>query len=129
MRILGKTDNEIYINDKVSGDVLEIKYRRPTTEEIVEYHAGLYENKNGEVKINHRARIQGALAVITGIGEKCFADVDGKAIHSDKGHEDYAENWKELLEKHASDILFLVALQVFESTKIIDKGELPLLKK
>lgn len=118
MRVLSNQDNRFTVFDGVSNTKVTLFYRVPNTEEIIDYHSKLYTRTNNKVEFNQKTRINGALKVITGIGDKCFGDEEGKAISHNLDSPDYNKDWKELLEKYASDILLLLGIQVFETTRV-----------
>lgn len=120
MRILLEEKNELRLIDKLSGTVLVVFYRMPTTQERLAYENGSFLRKGGKVvnKVGPTRRKFGLL-IITGIGEDCFGKViDGKAvpISSDPESEHYDKDWKASMEASASDVLEIMAARVFEAS-------------
>jgi len=122
MRDLEITDkNEITVYDTRSGTEIKLYYRNPTTQEEVAYQTKLYSRKGKKLIINPRVRVEMGLSILTGFREGDFS-FQKKPISSDPASPNYQENWKELLEKAASDIISAFALAVFAGSRI-DTGE------
>ncbi|HQP30841.1 MAG TPA: hypothetical protein PLB81_05895 [Deltaproteobacteria bacterium] len=103
--------------DKISGGTIKFFYARPGTEQRVAYQGALASTdaKLSEVRIEH------ALGILTGIRDGDFTvpaspepDAPSLPVSSDPESADYRENWKDLLQVYASDLLEILAIHAFE---------------
>jgi len=71
MRDLAKTDkNVLTINDTISGDKIELYYRLPTTEEMVDYQSHMFRRQGKKLLINaFETRLNYGLKILTGFRE------------------------------------------------------------
>ncbi len=127
-RLLGNKDNTINLQDNISGSELEIYYRNPTTRERQGYQNAAYPRKRNKIKnCQIEARLNYGLRIITGFRVGDFViEMDGeeKVISSRVGDVGYCEDWKDLLERYASDVVMIVAAQVFDApTTVVDSDE------
>lgn len=113
MRVLGSKQNTLKLNDNISGSELELYYRQPSTKERQAYQAQAFPRKGSKVKVNLVAtQIKFGKRIITGFEEGNFGMIeDGKTVvfSADPDSKNYRKDWKDLLEKHASDILMILA--------------------
>ena len=103
--------------DKISGSTITFSYRLPTTEERAGYENELWtkDEKTGEIKDQVRAtRRKYGLIILTGITDGDFEDAAGKPISSTPESEHYREDWADLVERYAGDLLELLSIHVFE---------------
>jgi len=108
--LLNAKQNMIQINSNLSGDVVKIIYRNPSTEERTAYRMKKYERVGNEVKVNiSEARIAFAKKVITDV-ENIQYDNGAEIVTVSKN----LENWKELLEKFVPHLLELCAAKIFD---------------
>jgi len=117
--------NELRIDDAISGDVITLYYRLPTTEERTKYSRGLFTRERNKVKSTvAEARQKWGKAIMTGFKDGDFARVvDGRKVFysSDPASPDYDPKWKETICTWASDLVEFLALTVFEgNTREID---------
>lgn len=135
MRVLSNKDNQITFFDAASNSRLIMFHRVPNTQEIVEYNKNIYKREKNKLEINTEARIDAALNILTGIGDNCFADQDNKPISHKPDSPDFNPAWKSLLKEYAPDILILLAIQSFETSRVVpndteqESSEDPLSKK
>lgn len=126
-RILGAERNTLKVFDRISGTELEIYYREPTTEERAVYSNQTISRKGRKVKVQvGETRQKFGVRIMSGFRDGDFvAPKDGKPvpIASDKDSPNYAENWKDLVLKHASDIIELLAAHVFEGSAEVEDGD------
>lgn len=121
MRICAKDAvNTLRLEDALSGSMLEIYYRLPTTEERQGCLSDQLRKEDGEV-INDfvASRVKYGLRIITGFRAGDFGRMeDGKAVPmaSDSGHEHYYADWKDALAEGAGDVLLRLASHVFDSS-------------
>lgn len=127
MRVLGSKQNTLKLNDNISGSELELYYRQPSTKERQAYQAQAFPRKGSKVKVNLVAtQIKFGKRIITGFEEGNFGMIeDGKTVvfSADPDSKNYRKDWKDLLEKHASDILMILAAQVFDAPTEIDEPD------
>lgn len=129
-RIMDDGVNTLKIWDNISGSELEVQYRTPTTEE---YNAFLNESiKRKRNKVLFRtaqARLKFGLKILTGIREGDFmVKKKGKLVPlvSDPESRGYDPEWKQKMEKHAADIVALLAVHVFENpAEAVDDADEP----
>jgi hypothetical protein len=118
MRDLQVSDkNVLEIFDTRSGTEMEIYYRTPTSKEEALYQARLVKRKGRKVILmTHATRVKFGRKIITGFKEGDFG-IEGKPFSTDPESAIFREDWKELLEKTASDILNTLAFVVFEGAR------------
>lgn len=115
--------NLLKINDAVSGTKIELEYRMPTTQEMVQYQARQVHRANGKVILRpFETRLDYGIKILTGIRDGDFG-YEGKPISCNPTSADYKENWKELLKESAADIVTTLAITVFEGARV-DTGEI-----
>lgn len=111
------------INDAVSGTKIELAYRMPTTQEMVQYQARQVHRVGGKVVLKpFETRLNYGIKILTAIRDGDFG-YDGKPISCNPQSADYKENWKELLRESAADIITTLAVTVFEGARV-DTGEI-----
>jgi len=124
MRDLSAQKNIVEIQDGISGDVHEMHYRPPTTEEIAAYQNGLFERRGRKLRSRiTENRLKYGARILTGFKKGTFG-CDGRPFASDPADPDYREDWKEQLVKNAPDVVCAVALVAFESTGVSREAEL-----
>ncbi len=111
--------NELLLQDNISGDVLGILYRSPTTSERQTYINKRSVRKGKKYIDNSIAcRVAGGKQIITGLREGDFERKDEAGnyvpISTDKNSPHYYEDWPDWMETHCSDILTALAIRVFE---------------
>lgn len=123
MRDFAAERNVLEIQDGISGDVHEIYYRMPSNEERAAYQNGAFERRGNRIKSRlFENRLKFGARLITGF-RKGTIGIDGKAFSSDSSDPDYRQDWKELLVRHAGDIVASVAAGVFENTGTAREAE------
>ncbi len=128
MRALSDAPCAMTFNDKISGDQITLFYRMPTSEEQIEYDNSLVERKRNKiVSKTGEIRQRYGRKILTGIGEGSFG-VPGKngklvPLSSDPEQKGYKEDWKKLVEKHAPDVVSMLAFVVFEQSLERDDPE------
>jgi hypothetical protein len=124
MRILGpNTKNELVIEDAPSNSTITYYWRNPTDAERIRYSNELYTREKNKadkevIMMHPEVRRDYGLKVLTGFKYGDFGDENGKPISSDETHGNYRKDWKELILANAPEHLPLIAMHVFESTKI-----------
>ncbi|HNR12063.1 MAG TPA: hypothetical protein PKM59_01985 [Thermodesulfobacteriota bacterium] len=110
--------NELRINDSVSGDVITLFYRIPTTEERVAYQKAMFARKRNKVETHiPETRQKYGKKILTGFKEGDFYKLDGDKkvfFSSDPASPNYDPDWMNLICTYAMDLLEFMALQVFE---------------
>lgn len=119
------TKNSFTVLDMVTGEKVTLYHRMPATEERVGYATGCWE-RDGDKLVNRvaEARAQYGLAILTGFQDGYFMDGE-KFISSDPAHPDYAENWKELFEETAGDLLIALGMRVFDGITALQLAAAP----
>lgn len=118
-RRLGDELNEMRFQDNLSASEIVLYYRMPTTQERIAYTNESYQRK-GKKLINRsvETRLKFGLKILVGFREGDFERrVDGKWVPmSSDGppSENYYPEWKEHVEKYASDLVEHLAMRVFD---------------
>ncbi len=121
-RILGEERQLLAVADPVSGSVVTLYYRRPTSEERVAYQLSAYRLEGGQRRFClGETRVKFGLEILTGFGAGDFLlQEDGTSVPLDpERHPD----WKARLAEHAPDLVSYLAQQVFEGLRVVDRGE------
>lgn len=118
MRDLAKSDtHKCVIQDAISGSELELYYRMPATQEMVQYQSKLFKRQGKKIFINaFETRLEMGLKILTGFRDGDFG-IAGKPISSNPASINYHEDWKELLRETAADIVTAFAFTVFEGAR------------
>jgi len=117
-RRLGDELNEMRFQDNLSDTEIVLFFRMPTTKERIAYTNEAYQRKGRKV-INRtvETRMKYGLKILEGFREGDFERKIGavwKPIASDKASENFIPEWKEHIEKYASDLVEHLALRVFD---------------
>ena len=118
-RRLGDDLNEMRFQDNLSGSEIVLYYRMPTTKERVAYTNESYQRK-GRKLINRsvETRLKFGLKILMGFREGDFErKVGGKWVPMSSdgpASENYYPEWKEHIEKYASDLVEHLAMRVFD---------------
>ena len=116
-RVLGEERHSLRVQDPVSGSVITLYYRRPTSEERVAYQLSAYRIEDGERRFClAETRLKFGLEILTGFGEGDFQiREDGREAPLDPvRHPD----WQERLAADAPDLISYLAQQVFEGLRV-----------
>ncbi len=123
MRDFAAERNILDIQDGITGEVHEIWYRMPTNEERAAYQNGVFERRGQRIKSRiFENRLKFGSRIITGFTRGTLG-IDGKLFSSDPNDPDFRQDWKDLLVRHAGDIVASVAASVFEATGAAREGE------
>jgi hypothetical protein len=123
-RIIGEgVINEFNLRDPISGDVLTLYFRFPTTEERQAYMSAMFERDENKIRFKiSEARQEFGLKILTGIKKGSFILVENgrpeKQISSDPKDPDYLKNWRELVAKQGIDVVEEMAAHVFEGHRV-----------
>lgn len=115
-RVLGEEQHTLKVQDPVSGSVITLHYRRPTSEERVAYQLAAYRIEGGERRFClGETRLKFGLEILTGFGPGDFQvrEDGGEAPLDPEQHPD----WKARLAEHAPDLVAYLAQQVFEGLR------------
>ena len=118
-RIMDDSLNTLKMWDNISNSELEVQYRSPTTEERTAFSNESIQRKRNKLLFRTaQTRQKFGLKILAGIREGDFIVKKGgkdMPLASDPKSPNYDENWKEIMMKHASDIIELLAGHVFEN--------------
>ena len=116
-RILGEPRHTLAIQDPVSGSVVTLYYRGPTSEERVAYQLSAFRFEGGERRFClGETRLKFGLEILTGFGEGDFQiREDGQEVPLDPARH---PDWRERLAEHAPDLVAYLAQQVFEGLRL-----------
>ena len=121
-RILGEQRHILAIQDPVSGSVINLYYRRPTSEERVAYQLSAFRLEGGERRFClGETRLKFGLEILTGFGPGDFVmHAEGEETPLDPTRH---PDWKERLACDAPDLLSYLAQQVFEGMRVVAQRE------
>ena len=116
-RVLGEERHTLRVQDPVSGSVITLYYRRPSSEERVAYQLSAYRFEEGERRFClGETRLKFGLEILTGFGEGDFqVREDGQEAPLDPIRQ---PDWKARLAEHAPDLVSYLAQQVFEGLRV-----------
>ncbi len=124
MRDFAAERNVLEIRDGTSGDLHEIYYRMPTNEERAAYQNGAFERHGQKLRPRiFENRLKFGVRIITGF-KKGTLGVGGKTFSSEPDDPDFRQDWKDLLLRHAGDVVASVSVAVFESTGPVREADL-----
>jgi len=119
MRDLNAKRNILTIRDSASGDEHELYYRTPTNAEVVGYMTSqVKRNGNQLIQSMYETRLKFGALILEGFKKGTFG-CDGTAFSSDPKDIDFCPEWKDLLIKHAGDVVSTVAFHAFEGTQVV----------
>jgi hypothetical protein len=121
-RILGEKRQSMAIHDPVSGSVITLYFRPPTSEERVSYQLSAFHLENGERRYRlGETRLQFGAEILLGFapGEFVVAEGDGVMDLDPERHPD----WKARLVAQAPDLVSYLGQQVFEGWRVAGRGE------
>jgi hypothetical protein len=121
-RILGEERHTLKIQDPVSGSVITLYYRRPTSEERVAYQVSAYQIEGGERRFRlGETRLKFGLEILQGFETGGFLiQEDGRQAPLDPARH---ADWKDRLLEHAPDLVSYLAQQVFEGLRVLNRGD------
>ncbi len=127
-RRLGAEQNEMRFKDNLSGSDIVLIYRMPTTQERVAYTNESFQRKaNKVVQKTVQTRQKFGAKILAGFRDGDFEikGPDGKwmPIASDPKSEHFYEGWKAHVEQHASDLVELLAIRVFDVPVVAQEAE------
>ena len=106
--------NELVIYDSISQADITFYYRMPTNTERIQFDADSFTGKGKKVKPQSAyAQMKYGARILTGIKDGDFSK-DGKNISSEKDSPDFVENWKELVQAAAGDLVQLLGRTIFQ---------------
>ncbi len=121
-RILGEERQVMAVQDPVSGSVVTLYYRLPTSEERVAYQLSAYRLEGGERRFSlGETRLKFGAEILAGFGPGDFLVTEaGQTAPLDpERHPD----WRERLTVEAPDLVSYLAQQVFEGVRQVKAGE------
>lgn len=125
-RILGTERCVLRLLDNLSGSHIEFGYRPPTTKERAAYTNEQVQRRGNRLRtLLGEARQRYGLRILLDIRDGDFMIMDkGKAVPLScrPGSEGYREDWKDQVLEHASDLVEILAAQVFEGSAMVDEG-------
>ena len=117
MRILN-AERTLLLEDIASNTSILLSYRLPTTDERVQYSAGLWKKIGNEVTSCHaEVRAKFGLQILTGIRDGDFGTVHDSEVvplSGNPGSEHYDQNWKDIISLQAEDVLIMLGKFAFE---------------
>jgi hypothetical protein len=121
-RLLGEQRHVLAIQDPVSGSVINLHYRRPTSEERVAYQLSAFRLEGGERRFClGETRLKFGLEILTGFGPGDFiVSAEGEETPLDTARH---SDWKERLAVEAPDLVSYLAQQVFEGMRVVTPRE------
>lgn len=124
-RLGGK--NSLKIEDNISGTTITLFYSLPTNTQRLGYQNSSVERKAGRI-INHtvEARQKYGLEILTGVKAGDLEVQEGEdwvPLITDPKADGYREDWKDVVLEQASDLVELLAAQVFDVSARISKDQ------
>jgi hypothetical protein len=121
-RFLGEQCHVLAIQDPVSGSVINLHYRRPTSEERVAYQLSAFRLEGGERRFClGETRLKFGLEILTGFGAGDFViNAEGEETLLDPARH---PDWKDRLAIDAPDLVSYLAQQVFEGMRVATPRE------
>jgi hypothetical protein len=121
-RNLGAQRHVLAIHDPLSGSVINLHYRRPTSEERVAYQLSAFRLEGGERRFClGETRLKFGLEILTGFGAGDFIVLmEGEEIPLDPARH---PDWKDHLAKEAADLVAYLGQQVFEGMRVAAREE------
>ena len=122
--------NALHVRDPVSGEVLTLYFRMPTPEERAGFAIAQFERTGKEVRMRTtEARQEYGLKILEGFPDGTFEKQNGEgkripAFSSDSQSPFFNTVWKELALKHGAHLIELLAVHVFDGTRIVPEQEL-----
>lgn len=115
--LVATLDNTLSIVDRLSKESVLLTYRTPTTDERVGYQKGLMIRKGNRIVSRiPETQLKYGSAILTGIRPGDFV-AEGLPLSSTPGEEGYRDDWKELVEATAGDLLLILGREVFEGVQ------------
>lgn len=119
-------DNELVIQDNISGTTIVLKHRLPTTKERTGYANNSFQRSRNKVKSRvNETRLNYGLKILTGFRDGDFEiERDGKwvPIASESQSPNYVEDWKLQVKQYGADLVEVLAARVFEApAEILDE--------
>lgn len=114
--------NTMIVITTPGGDEVGCYYRQPTTQEIHKYQSESVQRKRNAVVFRHsEAQLKYGKMILTGLRDKdcCAPNAAGEIvdISSDSKSPHYREDWKELLERYAPNVIMALGAYVFGGTE------------
>ena len=120
-------DNILIIQDNISDTQIHLKYRMPTTGEIISYRNGSTKRvRNQLVSRVGENRLEHGKKILTGFREGDFERyIDGKwtFISSNPRSDHYDPSWKDLVAEQAPDLIETLAVHVFDASSQVIQQE------
>ena len=116
--------NKLVIQDAISGSAVELHYRMPTTSEMISYQARAIKREGNKLKNRLvETRLEFGARILTGFRAGDFT-FDGEPLASGADEKGYRDNWRELVEEAAPDLIAALAYTVFEGARAIGTEEI-----
>lgn len=121
-RILEDERHALAVQDPVSGSVITLYYRRPTSEERVAYQLSAYQIEGSERRFClGETRLKFGLEILQGFEPGGFLKREGdKLVPLDP---DRHTDWREQILTYAPDLVSYLAQQVFEGLRVVGRGD------
>jgi len=117
-RFLGEENHSLAIQDPVSGSVITLNYRRPSSEERVAYQLSAFRLEEGERRLClGETRLKFGLEILTGFAPGSFSLAeDGRREDLDPARH---PDWKDRLARQAPDLVSYLGQVVFEGMQAV----------
>jgi hypothetical protein len=121
-RVLGQERYVLAVQDPVSGSVVTLYYRRPTSEERVAYQLSAFRLEGGERRFClGETRLKFGAEILLGFAAGDFlVEEEGRRVPLDPARH---PDWREQLVAHAPDLVSYLAQQVFEGLRLVAPRE------
>jgi hypothetical protein len=115
--------NELRLRDNLSGSEIVLFYRLPSTSERAAYANDCFRRKGNKFEARMiEARQKHGAKILEGVRDGDFevpmpgASSEYRPIASDPQSPNYAADWRELVARHAGDLLEILAAHVFDGS-------------
>ncbi|MBW1986888.1 MAG: hypothetical protein JRI50_06635 [Deltaproteobacteria bacterium] len=120
-RKLADEPQTLRVRDPISGTVITLYYRIPTSEERVAYQTSAFriEGQRRQLRLGE-TRLKFGLEIMTGFAPGDFYVIkDGQEVPLDAATD---SDWKEQLARHAPDLISFLGQYVFEGLRAESAG-------
>lgn len=120
-RKLSDESQKLMVHDPVSGTILTLYYRIPTSQERLSYQTSVFciEGEQRQIRLAE-TRLQYGLEILTGFAPGDFTVIqEGEEVPLDQ---ELCHDWKDYLAWYAADLISFLGQYVFEGLRV-ERGQ------